>query len=131
MLDAFEGKTKPKLRCLVNVCNIFDMALALESYLICDVLVVVKDYSVFGQLEVLLRQSTFSKFLHHRKMFCSPHVPIIVLGDSTALIMAFCMELGLCPLLTSVRDVVFMSLFCTLRLSNPLRFDDHDLMIFL
>ena len=33
--------------------------------------------------------------------------------------------------MTSVRDVVFVSLFCTLCNSNPLRFDEFVLMIFL
>ena len=31
-------------------CNISEKALAFESYLICDVLVIVKDYSVFGPI---------------------------------------------------------------------------------
>ena len=57
---------------------------------------------------------------------------------TTGLFIAFGMGIGLCTMfvvrhgnMTSVRDVVLMSLSCSLCYSNPLRFDDCVLMIFL
>ena len=79
----------------------FDVTLALESWMMCGVLSCRKEYPLLDQQEVLLRQSTchtiFSTIMCHYPLHLSQSLCVAVLA--TGLVIASGTEVGLCTTL--------------------------------